>query len=635
MRFTLNTKIMGLALALLIMLLGLGGIAYYAMGQVTRAADLAAKRLADARSAQELSFRALKQYQFQADLIVNRNLGSISEFAKSADQFEKGLKKIRGVVVSPEEKALVEGVTATQKKFMAKFQQGVVPEIKYQLKGVLEKADKESDKLIAQVESNARKIATAFRSRLKISVMAGEYDNVIAQADDLDAINQLLFWTMKQYQALANVVISRDLESVTAYDQAQSKWDHMRNKVAKALKSDAEEQFFKDLNQAYESFDTVFRESVIPAVEHERAGLIKKLDGESDQLLFQIEERIGKVVASLNQGAKQAMAAYRETARASRFLIVVIGIVAIALGVSLGLLLARNITKPIKRIIDELTSGAKQVASAAGQVSDSSQTLAQGGSQQASSLEETSASMEEMASMTRKNAENAEQARGLVQESKTASERASHSMDELVSSMDEINKASEETAGITKTIDEIAFQTNLLALNAAVEAARAGEAGAGFAVVADEVRSLALRAAEAAKNISGLIDETTAKTQRGSQLVTQTSQDFSELTGNTRTVSELVVDIATASGEQAQGLEQINQSLSQIDQVTQNNAASAEESAAASEELSAQAATMEGLVNNLVALVEGRSVSQMDASREQEHSEEEPARLLTASSGEQ
>lgn len=615
MRLTLNMKIMGLALVLLMMLIGLGAVSYFAMGQVNEAANQASKRLADARVAQEAYSNATKQYQNQADLIINRNLDSIADFNKSSKEFQKSLGGISKMADTSAEKALVKEIADIQGQFVDKFQKGVVPEIKYQLKGVLAKADKESSDYIGKVELNARKIADAFRSRLKMSVMAGEYNNIVDQADQLDSINQLIFWTMKQYQALAKVVIRRDLGAIKDYDAAQSNWDKVRAKVAKALVTEKEKKGFKDLVQAYESFDTVFRENVVPAIEHEMAGLIAKMDGESDKLLSQIEDRVGKVVASINQEARESMADYQDTAKFSRVLVLIISLSATVFGILLGVLLARNITRPIKNIIDELTGGAKQVASAAAQVSDSSQALAQGGSEQASSLEETSATMEQMASMTRKNAENAGQARDLVQEGKTAAERASLSMDELVTSMEQITKASEETAGIIKAIDEIAFQTNLLALNAAVEAARAGEAGAGFAVVADEVRNLALRAAEAANNISQLIAHTTESTQQGSQLVIRTNDDFSGLVESTRKVAELVVEIAAASGEQAQGLEQVNQSLSQIDQVTQSNAASAEESAAASEELSAQAATMEAFVDRLVALVEGRGKSALQVDK--------------------
>jgi len=628
MRINLNMKILSLALALLIMLTGLGVISYFAMGRVNQAADLATKRLTEARLAQETAYRGLKQYQNQSDFIINRNLDSIAGFQQSATDFQKNIDGIQKMADTAAEKALAAEIAEIQKRFVAKFQQGVVPEIKYQLEGVLGKADQESDSLIAKVELNARKIADAFRTRLKMSVMAGEYNNVIAQSEELDAVNQLLFWTMKQYQASANVVISQDLKAVETYGEAQAKWDQARKKVEQALGSDAEKQYFKDLNQSYESFDTVFREKVVPAVKREKAGLVNKLDAESDELLSQLEERVRKVVDSLGQEASAAMASYQKTAQANRLLIAIISLSAVVFGLLLGWLLARNITGPVKRVIGELSSGARHVASAAGQVSNSSQALAQGGSQQASSLEETSASMEELSSMTRQNTENAQQARGLVQEGKQAAERASDSMKELVVSMNQINEASEETAGIIKAIDEIAFQTNLLALNAAVEAARAGEAGAGFAVVADEVRNLALRAAEAAKNISQLITKTTEKTQRGAQLVTQTNEEFVGLVESTHKVSELVVEIAAASGEQAQSLEQINQSLSQIDQVTQSNAANAEESAAASEELSAQAATMEALVESLVSLVEGHGRGLAEASQEPGRDNQRPRGYL-------
>jgi methyl-accepting chemotaxis protein len=176
-------------------------------------------------------------------------------------------------------------------------------------------------------------------------------------------------------------------------------------------------------------------------------------------------------------------------------------------------------------------------------------------------------------------------------------------MTELIQSMKEVNSASEETAKIVKTIDEIAFQTNLLALNAAVEAARAGEAGAGFAVVADEVRNLAMRAAEAAKNTANLIEGTVSKVKQGSDLVGKTAEAFSQVASSSTKMKELVGEISAASTEQSQGVEQINKAINEMSQVTQHVAASAEESASAAEQLNAQSEQMKGMVGELVLLV--------------------------------
>jgi len=262
--------------------------------------------------------------------------------------------------------------------------------------------------------------------------------------------------------------------------------------------------------------------------------------------------------------------------------------------IPLVLFFSNSISRPIGKLLSGLSGGSDQVASAAHQVSEGSQSLAEGAAEQAASIEETSSSLEEMASMTKKNADNANEARTMMGE-------AGQIVD--LSAIEEITRSSEETGKIIKTIDEIAFQTNLLALNAAVEAARAGEAGAGFAVVADEVRNLALRAADAAKNTSNLIENTIKAVKTGNELTHTTQEAFNENMEISQKVRHLVDEISAASNEQAQGIEEINRAVTEMDKVVQQVAANAEESASASEEMSAQAEQMQVFVAELSSMV--------------------------------
>ena len=297
---------------------------------------------------------------------------------------------------------------------------------------------------------------------------------------------------------------------------------------------------------------------------------------------------------------------------------VIAGIIIIILAGIVIFLFSVHMTRPMYKIIARINDNADQVAAASGQISSASRSLAEGASEQASSLEETSSSLEEMASMTRQNADNATQADNLMKEANKTVEHANTSMEKLTISMKDISEASEETQKIVKTIDEIAFQTNLLALNAAVEAARAGEAGAGFAVVADEVRNLAMRAADAAKNTSGMIEGTVKKIKDGSDLVTTTNEAFTEVATSASKVGELVGEIAAASNEQAQGIEQVNKAVAEMDKVTQQNAANAEESAGASEEMRGQAEQMKGVIAELLVLVSGNSAISDSGGQEEE-----------------
>jgi methyl-accepting chemotaxis protein len=218
-----------------------------------------------------------------------------------------------------------------------------------------------------------------------------------------------------------------------------------------------------------------------------------------------------------------------------------------------------------------------------------------------------------MASMTKRNAENAQTAKATAGQTRQSADTGAEQMKTLLAAMDSIKAASEDITKILKNIDEIAFQTNILALNAAVEAARAGEAGAGFAVVADEVRNLAQRCAGAAKETAVKIEDSVKKSQQGSQISADVAKSFGEIQTKVRQLDQLVGEIASASQEQSQGISQVNTAVTQMDKVTQSNAASAEESASASEELNSQAEALKEAVASLQQLVGGASSTHLKA----------------------
>ncbi|MDR3567960.1 MAG: methyl-accepting chemotaxis protein [Syntrophobacteraceae bacterium] len=306
--------------------------------------------------------------------------------------------------------------------------------------------------------------------------------------------------------------------------------------------------------------------------------------------------------ASMIASVKERLGQIERSGRLMNFASVgIIFLVLIAGGIFIG----RSITIAIRRLSVRLREGADWTAMAAVQMISASNSLADGASEQAAALEETSSSLEQTASMTRSNAHNAHGSNSLMKEISRTVERSNQSMLKVKDSMAEISQSSEQTQAIVKTIDEISFQTNLLALNAAVEAARAGEAGAGFAVVAGEVRNLAMRAAEAARNTADLIEATVKRVHDGTAVATQAYNEFAGVSKNISKAAEMVEEIAHASEEQARGSEQINKAVTDMDKVTQKNAADAEETASVCEELGAKAKLMKLLVLELVSLVGG------------------------------
>ena len=246
----------------------------------------------------------------------------------------------------------------------------------------------------------------------------------------------------------------------------------------------------------------------------------------------------------------------------------------------------------LRDIVSQVRTGTETIATASDEIASGNLDLSARTEQQASSLEETASSMEELTSTVKQNAEHARQANGLARSASDVATRGGAVVSDVVETMGAIHASASKIVDIISVIDGIAFQTNILALNAAVEAARAGEQGRGFAVVASEVRNLAQRSASAAKEIKTLIDDSVSKVDEGSRLVSQAGTTMSEIVVSVKRVTDIMGEISTASHEQENGIEQINQAVSEMDAVTQQNAALVEEAAAAAQSLKEQSARL-------------------------------------------
>ncbi len=290
------------------------------------------------------------------------------------------------------------------------------------------------------------------------------------------------------------------------------------------------------------------------------------------------------------------------TARSLTLAATIISIVLLALALA-AWRFQRAIARPLTQMAERLGQAATALAQLSSSVTRSSQTVAEGSSSQAAALEETSASLEEISSMTKRNADSSNRAKTIATQTRTAGDTGATDMNAMNDAMAAIKASSGNIGKIIKTIDEIAFQTNILALNAAVEAARAGEAGLGFAVVAEEVRSLAQRSAQAARETAEKIEDSIQKSEHGATISNKVGASLKVIVARAREVDELVGEIAAASSEQSQGLGQVLSAVTQMDSVTQTNAASAQESAAATLDMNSEVDVLRDAVTELRGLL--------------------------------
>ena len=357
----------------------------------------------------------------------------------------------------------------------------------------------------------------------------------------------------------------------------------------------------------------------------------------SAALMVQLSERINELVALNVAGGEKAGVTANDTYRQARLWTCVLLGVALLLGVAVAIVLARGVAGPLAQavgvarrvaagdlgaridvrsndesgqlmqglrdmnaslhsLVGQVRGGSDAIATTSAQIAAGNQDLSSRTEQQAGSLEETASSMEELTATVRQNADNARQADTLAKAASELAVRGGAVVREVVGTMAAINASSRQIAEIISVIDGIAFQTNILALNAAVEAARAGEQGRGFAVVATEVRNLAYRSAAAAKDIKQLIDTSVGQVAAGSVQVQQAGTAMDDIVGGITRVTDIMGEISAASREQTLGIEQINEAVAQMDQVTQQNAALVEQAAAAAESMQEQARSLSELV---------------------------------------
>ncbi|QNP83504.1 methyl-accepting chemotaxis protein [Achromobacter xylosoxidans] len=465
-----------------------------------------------------------------------------------------------------------------------------------------EKLERVNDAYSTQASQLNRAYILFLRGRLLLAtslmdLQQGKTEQAISQAKRAEGLMQEGAQALDAYRKAPRLegsdALNQKLES--AYKQ----FDGVVKRQAAALSTMAVQDYL-DLNDAGSAANTALREAV--------GGVLAHIDSTTDELVVQAETAHG----------------------VSRTVTIVMLAIALALAVGCWLFISRTVLRPlreagdhfekisagdftgridvrstneigqlfgaikrmqesltrtvalVRRGVDEINVGSREIS--AGNTDLSSRT-----EQQAASLEETAASMEELASTVKQNADNARQANQLAASASDVAERGGSAVSEVVSTMQGISASSRKISEIVSVIDGIAFQTNILALNAAVEAARAGEQGKGFAVVAGEVRSLAQRSAQAAKEIKGLIEDSVSKVGAGSQQVERAGATMQEIVASVKRVTDIMGEISAASEEQSSGIDQVNRAVSQMDEVTQQNAALVEEAAAAAGSLQEQA----------------------------------------------
>ncbi|AKZ62954.1 chemotaxis protein [Herbaspirillum hiltneri N3] len=503
-------------------------------------------------------------------------------------------------------------------------------------------------------------------------------DRIVGERYSLIAIsNQIKNNGNKGNAILSNLLLTSSPERAKQYmdDYAALRKTNAEaySKFEKMLKNDQSKSLFKQQFESRSAYGVTVRKffELIAENKSQEARDIYQGDMARTQAAYYV--LVDKMVDYQAKEMENDVINAAVQARNAKIQMAILSACAVMLSIVTGIFITRTITRPINRAVDlaeavaqgnlthhlqidskdeigrllvalkimienlhgivsNVRKGTDTIAEASREVASGNMDLSSRTEQQASSLEETASAMEQLTSAVRQNADNARQANQLASNASAVAVKGGDAVGQVVDTMTAINNSSRKIVDIIGVIDGIAFQTNILALNAAVEAARAGEHGRGFAVVASEVRNLAQRSAVAAKEIKTLIDHSVNQVGNGSKMVEQAGQTIQDVVTSIRHVTDIVAEISSSSQEQSIGIEQINQAITLMDQVTQENAALVEQSAAAAQALQDQTGRLTGMMSTFTLQSDllpapGNARSGMPGARRSVDITEKPSRL--------
>ncbi len=446
-----------------------------------------------------------------------------------------------------------------------------------------------------------------------VNMMAGAMNTIEESANRTIALN--IIDRLALERRIATTAVVSELDEHKMRDLVDKGMKDLELRMAQAIDmyydnfpkpvTPAREANVANIRNLWGEYVGITNEVAALGLKNDNAKAASLLDTAGVESRVKLQDFVRDLLRRAMEGIREDLDSNRAIAAEANYLIIIGSLLGIAATLVLAVVTVRSTITRLRAITQNLNDSAGQVYGAATQISGSAQNLAEGSTQQAASLENTSSALEQMASMTRQNADNANKTNETTQNTGLLIASGASAVANMSQAMLEISNAAEQIGRIIKTIEDIAFQTNLLALNAAVEAARAGEAGQGFAVVAEEVRNLAGRSAQAARDTAQLINVTIERVQNGSEIAVKLDSSFKEIERDSQTVARLINEIACASNEQAQGVDQVNTAIAQVDKVTQNNTAASEKTASASEELSNLASGLNDMVADLVAMLKG------------------------------